>query len=121
MTWRGARRSLLVFSASALIGAVVWGPAIALSRLGVADAWTIWNVAGYPAMLVTAFLLCRWHAVSALLLAFIMNTATYLVPLKSIPNVGNLLPFEILIMIVLAIPLAIAARLGGRRSRASKS
>lgn len=120
MTWHGARRSLLVYSASALIGAFVWVPAIALSWLGVADAFTIWNVAGYPAMLVAAFLLCRWHAVSAVLLALIMNTATYLVPLKFVPHTGNLLPFEILMMIVLVIPLAIAARLGGRHSRASK-
>jgi hypothetical protein len=70
-------------------------------------------------MVLGSFAVGRWHPVSPFLLAVIMNTASYATALKFIPGTGELLPFEVLFMLVLTIPLAFAARWGARHGKLS--
>ena len=113
---RDARRDSLALGASALIGGIAWVPVVVLSRAGVGDEGMLWYVVAYPAMLVAAFVLGRWHSVPPFLFAAIMNTASYLTALAFIPGTGNLLPFEVLFMLILTIPAALATRLGRRHA-----
>lgn len=98
--------------AGAGLGAALWIPVFWLSSRGHGDPDRIWYVVAYPVMLMASFMISRWHSVEPWGIAGLMLGGNYIVALAVVPGAGNLLPFEVLIMAMLACPLAAAAKLG---------
>ncbi len=80
----------------------------------------LWYVVAYPAMLLAAFFIGRWHPVPSFLFAAVMNAASYITALEFIPGTGNLLPFEVLFMLILTSPVAFASWWGHRHAKRSE-
>jgi hypothetical protein len=72
----------------------------------------IWYTFSYPLMLASCFVMGRWEGTPRWLVATAMMFATYTADLMFIPGSGELLPFAILLMTVLVVPLGLAGKLG---------
>ena len=120
MTPSDPRKDWIALGASALVGAVLWVPVVALSRSGFGNEGMLWYVIAYPAMVIAGFAIGRWHPVPSFLFAVVMNAASYLTALVFIPSTGELLPFEVLFMLILTIPVAFAVQWGARHAGPSR-
>ena len=100
----------LAVAVMVVFGAVVWLPVFGAASLGVASHNALWYFAAYPLMIAAAFLISRWHRGRPWLLAAAMVFASYVTALVFVPGTGNLLPFELVIMAVLTVLPALAAK-----------
>ena len=114
-------KSLRIIAAPAA-GILVWLPinlATAwLDRPG-NDAWTLWYWIGYPALLL--FSLFAGYRFGGGIRGPVSILASYIAALFLVPHTGNLLPFELLIMGMFAIPAAVAEGIGALLGRGSKA
>jgi hypothetical protein len=105
---------------SIVFGALVWAPLVLVNRLvGAApnDAWTLWYWTAYPAILVGAWYLGHRIRSAAWRFGASAVAASYVAALVVVPQSGSLLPFELLLMGVLAVGAALVGSLGGRSNR----
>ena len=98
----------------AFTGAALWLPVFGLAGLGFGSLNGLWYGGAYPLMMGAAFFVSRWHSRKPWLLAASMLLASYITALIVVPGTGNLLPFEVVIMAVLTVPLAFAAKSGAK-------
>jgi hypothetical protein len=101
-----------------IFGMVIWGPPIAINLLigGTPNnAWTLWYVFGYPAILLVAWMLGRRTQNGAWRFGAIAVASSYVSALVFVPQTGSLLPFEIVWMSVLATFAAISGAFGSRK------
>lgn len=108
----GNKESWLALGASILVGVIVWAPIKWLTGLGIASIDALWYAGAYPLMIGACFFISRWHPKRTWVLAFAMIFASYFTALAIVPGTGNLLPFEIALMLILTVPAALASRLG---------
>ena len=100
---------------SALIGAILWLPFFAAEAiLQSGRLWSMWFWLGYPALLVCMFFVGYRSKQASWLDALVALASSYLIAILVIPGTGNMLPFEIALVLLLVIPAAVAVRMGRR-------
>lgn len=109
-----------------VVGSFVWVPLIlANNALGRPSnsAWSLWYWVGYPVFLAFAFVSGHRTGRASWPDSILLMSASYVTALIFVEHTGNLLPFELLLMTILTIPLYFAERSGGnlRGSDADKS
>src|SRR5512146_1803019 len=112
MTAPSDMHSWLALVVSAVLGVMVWVPIEWLSGLGVGSIDALWYLGAYPLMIGACFVISRWHLRRTWVIAFTMIFASYFTALAIVPGTGNLLPFEILIMLFLTVPPALSGIFG---------
>jgi hypothetical protein len=103
------------------LSAAIWIPLNAIcSALGWQpnDAWSLWYLVGYPFILLLLFGIGYRNRSSSSILACASIVASYASALYLVPHTGTLFPFEVLVMCALAIPAALASRMGARLGNA---
>ena len=103
-----------------LVGVILWPPLIILNQLsGNApnNAWMWWYVIAYPLILLMSFGLGRRLPTASWRPAPVAVASSYVVALALVPQTGTLLPFELAVMVVLALIGAGVGKLGSRSTR----
>jgi len=101
----------------AITGAVVWLPLIAANSAlnrPANDAWTLWYWIGYPLLLLLSLGVGYWTGKATWFHGLLAVVGSYVAALILVPQTGNLLPFELLWMGILAIPAALLERTGAK-------
>jgi hypothetical protein len=107
-------KALLIATA---LGIVVWLPLNAINQeIGKPpnDAWSLWYWIAYPLILVTAIGLGYWVPRKSWLSGPTAIFASYVAALFLVPQTGNMLPFELLWMAILAVPAAWLGKVGAQ-------
>lgn len=100
-----------------VVGVAVWGPAYAITAIlgqAVNEAWTWWYVIGLPIICALGWICGRRALSRYALIGVVAIAASYVTALLCIPHTGNLLPFELIWMAVLAGIVTVVAALGKR-------
>lgn len=101
----------------AIAGAVVWLPLISANSVlnrPPNDAWTLWYWIGYPLLLLLSLGVGYWTGKAPWFHGLLAVAGSYVAALILVPHTGNLLPFELLWMAILAVPAALLERAGAK-------
>jgi hypothetical protein len=107
---------------SALLGVAVWIPLFVVETLRhhPGHLWSMWYWVGYPMLLFGVFFIGYRTKQGLWVYGPVSLLSSYITALLLIPNTGNLLPFELLIIALFSVPAILLAKMGARLSSEAK-